>query len=236
MNKFGLFCALPLVFSTNAFGKTKKHKVSHQEASLLQMVNYDHYVSGDLGIALPQKLSNVDYDNYKPKNSFFYGLAIGTDYNKHFSYDLSFYRMNKFKFSKITSDGPSSGSSLATQNIVSTVGMVNGYGKYQNDTKFVPYFTLGFGGAYNQASNYNKPDHGIYYKGASKLNFGYNVGAGVEYQVLPRVTLAVSYRFFDLGKISTSSVVSTQFGEDVQEPIKSNLKAHTISLGIKYGF
>jgi opacity protein-like surface antigen len=76
--------------------------------------------------------------------------------------------------------------------------------------QFLPYVTGGVGIAFNHAANYNEtalagvtPRTNPAFDNNTDREFTYMVGAGVDWQVSPRVILSLGYEFQDLGSLSS---------------------------------
>jgi opacity protein-like surface antigen len=123
------------------------------------------------------------------------------------------------------------------QDINSTQLLVNGYFDLVNYCNFTPYVGAGLGVAYNQAKDYKLLANSAYQKGAHKTNFAWNIGAGAAYKFTQNFALDLSYKFHDLGKVRTSNrFVYVDGTTAVQRNIQSRLKAHAVTLGVRYTF
>ncbi len=197
--------------------------------------NQKKYVLIDLGVAYPSKLSN-DYGNQKPKSSFYYGIGIGSNFNRFLKIDVTLSQMDKFKFSKpvmnVLTDGVAT---PVAQDFTSTLLMLNGSVNYKYG-KMSPYLTAGLGVSYNQAKKWVTSQ--VVFDGANYLRFAWDLGLGVDYKINKITSVNLGYKYFSLGKAQTAAsatnVTNGQRSADV--PFSTNLKAQVISVGLKYSF
>jgi opacity protein-like surface antigen len=89
---------------------------------------------------------------------------------------------------------------------------------------FYPYISAGAGAVFNHGSDYDAtltsfdscqcsvtPSYDSY----THTSFSYNVGAGIDYDILPYLRLGVGYRYTDLGEaqIGQGELAGTEFSE-----------------------
>jgi len=72
---------------------------------------------------------------------------------------------------------------------------------------FRPYFALGLGAAFNNASSFDVtiPKYITFsrmYESYDATSFSYNVGLGLDYNINQYTRIGIGYRFADLGKVS----------------------------------
>ena len=128
---------------------------------------------------------------------------------------------------------------------------VNGYYDFHATEKIKPYVGAGMGLAYIKGDiNWSAADPAnppvIFYMNESESyrNFGYNLGAGLVYDLTQNIALDLGYRYTDLGKVilNTNNMVDASA---VRGPadlmggtsvIKTSLNSHEVLLGMKYTF
>ncbi|MCT4635526.1 MAG: acyloxyacyl hydrolase [Rickettsiales bacterium] len=159
-------------------------------------------------------------DNFKDSGSL--GVGLGKIINKNFLVDamVSYVPETDFDFT-------SSGNSDKYDSTVATTKlMLNG--TYLIDTpkeNVSPYVTVGLGTAYNQfditttrggtATKFDK----------SKLDFAYQVGAGVSYKLENDYRVSLGYRFADNGNTYKIDGVTSD-----------RLQSHSVVLGLRVPF
>lgn len=192
------------------------------------------YLKLDLGIALPAKLKGDAYANKKPDNSAHYGIGFGYKVHENVRADFTLSRMHNFKFSE-TLD-----SIAVKQNIHSNIGMLNFYGDLGNYSGIAPYVTAGIGFSHNKTKDFNFGNYGGYFKGAEKVNFAWNLGLGASYKMDENICLDLGYKYYDLGKITTADTMYGMYkgvkSLGYKPALTSKLKAHAITLGVRYNF
>jgi opacity protein-like surface antigen len=120
----------------------------------------------------------------------------------------------------------------------SWVGMVNGYVDFNGLMPgafgpFQPYVDAGIGGASNTIDTLYTPlGGGAALSGNTRTSLAFGLGAGVGYPITPNVTLDVAYRYLDLGEAETSN--SDAAG--AVTPLKTDVREHTVTLGMRYMF
>ncbi|PWY56333.1 hypothetical protein DGG96_03090 [Legionella qingyii] len=87
---------------------------------------------------------------------------------------------------------------------------------------FSPYINGGIGTSFNNISNYSEtafagvtPRVSAGYRNSNTSEFAYNVGAGVDVQILPQLFLSVGYIYQDLGPLSSGHGVNAWTGESL---------------------
>jgi opacity protein-like surface antigen len=130
---------------------------------------------------------------------------------------------------------------LSTQTDVRTwTFMANGYVDIPTSSAFTPYLGAGLG----VASNHLKP---VTYAfngtasatetGMTKTNFAWSLAAGVGYKLGSATTLDLGYRYLDAGDVASSGNITLVNGlTSTQPPVKSKLKAHELTMGIRLSF
>jgi opacity protein-like surface antigen len=184
----------------------------------------------DLGYAMPTSLGGTSYGKKRPSNSLAYGGGLGWTFNKNVRADLNLAHYNKFKYSHTVRN------KKVKQDFDNTALMLNGYFDVAQSSfaNAIPYITAGLGGSYNHAKDYVMEGVGTS-KGASSLQFAWNVGAGLAFKI-ERVHLDIGYRYNDFGRANTSKTATARGRLYEVSPVKARLKAHTISAGFRFNF
>lgn len=72
--------------------------------------------------------------------------------------------------------------------------------QYPNDSGFLPYINLGFGGGWNYFNigsiNYNQPGYTTISGTGRDLNNAYQISAGVRYRIYEQFSLTLAYKFY----------------------------------------
>ncbi len=87
---------------------------------------------------------------------------------------------------------------------------------------FSPFVNGGIGSSFNNVSNYNEkalagvtPRVSPAFRDSNTSEFAYNIGAGIDVQLLPQFILSVGYIYQDLGPISSGNGVDTWSGQSL---------------------
>ncbi len=197
--------------------------------------NHSPYLRADLGYAIPGKLKNYEfYNNKKPNEAWVYGVGAGYIINNNFRGDLTLTRMQDFKFSKNINDAEGDVYSIQ-QKFSNTLLMLNGYFDIKKYNNFVPYVTIGLGTSYNEVGDYRETKSGYYTKSGTRASFAWDIGAGVSYHLSRNVVLDLNYKYYDLGKIQTSSIGSADH-LCFTPAIKAHFSTQVINFGVRYNF
>lgn len=220
------------------------------------------YVRGDVGVAMPNKLSRFQipgencapitmYDTKVPSTAMF-DAAVGYNYNDYLRSDIMLLRLDRLKVSKTREDSNSTcrlrhGDS---QSIYSTAMMMNGYVDFKRHERFIPYITAGIGVVYNKSDTYSvrvldgsgnitsRTD----IKGNGKFALAWSIGAGITYKICDNKTIDFAYRYFDLHKVQNSKEALINGrnrlipGAGTVVAPHTSLRAHTFTVGIRHYF
>jgi len=162
------------------------------------------------------------------------GIAVGVRIAPALRFDISFDHTATSNVRWAYGTG-SAGFDLSTSQV-----MVNGYLDlapiFQRGTfgPLNPYLTAGVGQSWNKNGDY-KCSPGIctqdlpYLNGATEKSLAWQVGAGLQWQIAPRIILDASWKYLDLGK--------TRGRDDFTPGLESwglngDLAAHRFALGI----
>jgi opacity protein-like surface antigen len=161
-------------------------------------------------------------------NSDIFDVGLGARLLPYLRWDATMSYLPSMKFS---------GSGNAAH-MNSWVGMVNGYIDLNGLMPlpfgpFQPYVDAGLGAASNTVDTLDTSlGGGTAINGNTRTSFAYGLGAGVGYPVAPNVTLDVAYRYLDLGEAETGA--SDTAG--AVAPLKTDLREHTVTMGLRYMF
>ena len=206
---------------------------------LLASAEANPYVRLDLGGGFPTKLKGDDYANKKPNNSLAFGVGAGYKFDENFRVDLNYLRANNFKFSHdITVNNVPS---AISQKFHSNVAILNAYFDVGDYNGFTPYLTAGIGMAHNVAKDYEVVNKNTNVKetlkGDKKNNLAWNIGAGASFQVVDNTHIDISYKYYYLGKVTTSTNAIDNYGNNFDNLAAStSLRAHAVTVGLRYTF
>jgi opacity protein-like surface antigen len=149
-----------------------------------------------------------------------------------FRWDATLSYIPSMDFSGTIEGGPGG---LATANVDSLVGMVNGYvdlaGLGYSFGPFQPYLDGGIGGASNHLHTMDTTTAGII-GGDTNTSFAWGIGGGVGMPLSPRTTLDVSYKYLDLGEARSSSTDTL----GTIQPLKADVRTNLVMAGLRYAF
>jgi opacity protein-like surface antigen len=161
-----------------------------------------------------------------------FDVGVGWRTLPWFRWDATLSYIPSMDFSGTIEGGPGG---LATGDVDSLVGMVNGYldfaGLGYSFGPFQPYLDGGIGGASNHLHNLDTTTAGII-GGDTNTSFAWGLGAGVGVPLSPRTTLDVSYKYLDLGDVRSGSVDSL----GSIQPLKADVRTNLVLAGLRYTF
>lgn len=130
--------------------------------------------------------------------------------------------------------------------------MLNGYYDFKNSSRFTPYISAGAGLAYTELTTSTQMTGNVTVENNSasskKTHFAWAVGAGVSYELTPRLSLDLTYRYLNAGKTSTtnhyktdvsttdSSDTTTTRTDYLNKENKVKVDAHDLTFGLRYSF
>lgn len=226
--KIGLFCALMSGLAWPALA-------SPPPPVPLGQIGF--YIKAEGGGAIPLKLKDPEYyKNKKPGNSGIYGAGAGFQLNKYIRVEASYNKIDQFRFHQTFSEGVNA--SRVKQKITSDLAMINAYIDIAEFNGFIPNVTAGVGTSHNKAGKYMYLDLDAFLESKAKNSFAWNIGAGVSKRICELMSVDVGYKYFDLGKLTSTKdlYISDQFIDSDQERIKAKLKAHAVMLGFRIHF
>jgi opacity protein-like surface antigen len=124
--------------------------------------------------------------------------------------------------------------------------MANVYYDFKNTSDFTPYVSAGIGASFNKldVTEYQNIISSSASANDKKTDFAWSVGVGVNYALNKDLDLDLGYRYVDLGKVNTSTVIGWNgyyangvniLGATVSD-YEAKLKSHDFSLGLRYKF
>jgi len=228
-------------------------------ASLLSAVSsyaiaasYDYSISAQVGSAIVASKLNQSSANgsnavltfKKPlKNSVIYNISVSTRAYDTISLALELSHAPKHKFS--SSIGPIKGLRVLSFTNVSTTSLfLNSlYHVEALKYRFTPYVGLGIGYSANRMGHIHQrtpavaggsviAEHNEIRKRSRK--FAWQAILGVLLPVNERINIDFSYRYRDLGKVSTGSKYDPEYG--YRPTLEGRLKTSNIMIGVAYKF
>lgn len=176
----------------------------------------------DIGGARPTQLGNsasfpLGYStfSYFPSNNNDNATIYGISFNKIFSiaplYSVqvgaSYHHLSNMDVQGILMQGisPPYYQANYSYKIYSTQYLIDAKLRRQFYTRFFPYLYLGLGVASNRASNFttNVPAYLTVtpnYSDNTLRSFSYSLGAGIDFMIMPQLSVGLGYRFINLGK------------------------------------
>jgi opacity protein-like surface antigen len=137
----------------------------------------------------------------------FIGLETPASFHQHWQLGLGINQEGNFHPKGILTQGANVGPQNMynyTYNIVSRQVLLEGKLFLAERKMLHPYVLLGMGGAFNTASDFQTsvPDYLAFtreYDDKTTSNFSYQVGLGIDVEVIPNLRLGLGYRFADMG-------------------------------------
>ncbi len=195
--------------------------------------DFEQYVSGKgvLRYGTYKVQSNEDHEQFKESKSvaglrLAYGLSFPMGEN-HLRAELEYGLNGTQKMDKTLDDG-----NVQLKNRMKSQSlMANVYYDFNTGTRFTPYVGAGLGYAHlkNEVGMTDHEDSEHYSISKSKGNFAWNVSVGASYAVDKNLSLDLSYRFTDYGKVKFNATA-----ENVRATAK--LRANELNFGVRYNF
>ena len=228
-----------------------------------------YYGKVEAGGTVYTKLSDqtFKFTNSKVDKGYAIGAEAGYRFDNNLRLGLNFgYQQNKSPSrtqAEVTGTNPVPKLDFKMGKIKSGSAILNIYYDFKELTpNLTPYLTIGLGAARNKVSKssvmYDEKDEGtiigglvmpsmstqgkssVNYKSNSKSNFAWNAGFGGLYKIDTNLHLDVSYKYKDLGKVSTSVVddLNRQAANELKlaKNYTSKLRSHNVMLGVIYSF
>jgi len=196
------------------------------------------YVSGFLGISVPQNVDVTGFDaniDINERVEFDPGVNIGGTGG----YDFGFIRLEgelSYKYSNISMVSEKSGGDTFA-NTDGGVGvfafMANGFFDLHNDSPVTPYIGGGIGFATLHlddtfATQRSTGNRVLLYPSGDATVFAYQVGAGLEIALSRRLSLDLGYRYFATDK--------ARFDNDVYTTTNLKFESHNFAAGVRVKF
>jgi opacity protein-like surface antigen len=214
------------------------------------------YIRGDVGGAFSQDATLKDVDSASANaffgpggestgdvgNSVIFGAGVGYRFTPILRTDVTLSYLPSLKFK-------------GTDNLVggteefdvhSLNGMLNGYLDIAGFAprmfgRFQPYIVGSVGFARNETDAVSTTVAGVTLNspGDTHTDFAWGAGAGLGYAITPNIVLDVGYKYLDLGELRTGTGAVTFGGASTglsTDAAKADLKVHTVTLGVRFGF
>ncbi|OSL96384.1 outer membrane protein [Escherichia coli] len=224
-----------------------------------------YYLSGKAGMSLNHLSEqsghvNIDDSNLwlgqgnQNKPSFIGAIAGGydfrTDYDIPVRTELEYASRSQFRHSGNrqfqADDGDAVTASKADKYSIQTL-MLNAYYDFYNGSNFTPYVSVGLGLArikqHADASvwlNDDTTDNLLLYSSSNKNKFAWSVGAGTDWRITDNLSTDISYRYLNMGTVSTRQTAQFDDEEDsigsAEYSTHARLNTHEFLLGLRYIF
>jgi len=119
--------------------------------------------------------------------------------------------------------------------VASGVFLANGYVDLGTWYGMTPFIGAGVGAARHRFSDINDASFG-YGKQTSQTNLAWAVMAGVGFNVTPNLKLEVSYRYLDMGKLTSGAITCGDIAPCWFERQSFRLASNDIRIGFRYMF
>ncbi len=207
----------------------------------------DYYVSGQVGAALAQgKLTSENLlegsgsGKKSLNNAAVFDVIVGRNINSNLSAELEV-AYSKHKFAR-KNTGLTNDINISTK-ISSVSSFVNGSYKFENlNIGVIPYVTAGIGFSSNKTDKINYNYNSILYTTKNKTinNFVWQVGVGALIPVNENISINLSCKYRDLGKVASVSNVydNTNKVEDNlgSKALKGRIHSVNLLAGISLSF
>ena len=212
------------------------------------------YLSGDVGVAFPERANFSDVDPNAPNAAFgpgvrsfgdmdhsvVFGGGIGYRWTPVFRTDLTLSYMPSLHFTGGDNAGRGSTSSA---DIKPLVGLANVYVDLDglmpgSFGRFQPYLGVGAGVARNEIGTFNTTVSGanVAIAGATRTGFAWGGTVGVAYKLADHVLLDFFYKYFDVGEIRSGTRASVGGTTVAIGAVKADSDIHTVNLGVRFEF
>jgi opacity protein-like surface antigen len=179
-------------------------------------------------------------------DSAFAGAGVGYQFNNWFRFDVTAEYRTAAQYSAIQSYGnlwnlPCGARcyDLYHGEHSAAVFLANAYFDLGTWYGITPYIGGGVGAGVNWLQNFYdisaQPAGGFgFAQNRMPTNFAWQIGAGLAYNVSPNLKLEVGYRYLDLGKMSTGTIICQGGGGCPGEVQSFYLASHDVRLGFRY--
>jgi opacity protein-like surface antigen len=176
------------------------------------------------------------------------GLGVGYYFNDWMRFDLTGEYRGRANFhgSEIYSIGGGYATDEYSGSKSEWLVLANAYADLGTWHNFTPFVGVGFGFARVGLFNFQDACHGCggnpanngisFADDGSKWNFAWALHAGVSYKISRNFAVELSYRYLDMGKATTGSIVSYDFAQTLPGSTFDRLTSHDIRLGLRMNF
>ena len=222
------------------------------------------YLRGDVGVGIndlrtrsstfDSPVPDVRYEDSSITDSPIIDIGVGYRFNNYFRADITGeyrgtaeFRANESYNSGYFIDG-SGGRSYDNYDahIRAVVGLINGYVDVGTWYGVTPFVGAGVGVANVQVKGLTDISYGGYdgfgdggggiAPTRSQTNFAFAAMAGLDFAVTPNVTLELSYKYLNMGNVSSGAINCLSAPSCPNEVQHYHLQANDIRLGFRYTF
>jgi len=204
------------------------------------------YIEGKVGLSKPRNIKpdlnnpdNTDFVGAKLKNSALYSINVGYNINDRFSLGLSIGYNSSFKYNSLVQDTKDN-NFTSTGKIKALTTILNGYyNLLDSSNMIIPYVGAGVGFSRNTLTDrivFKNDNYFKTMKGASKTNFAWNLIAGGLINTNKNTQVILEYNYMDFGKIKSGTIDVFPNENYPRAMTKTNLRAHSLMIGLRYRF
>ncbi|KTD41582.1 outer membrane protein [Legionella parisiensis] len=191
------------------FPDLNSHMKVNNDSGFPEPFDYDRYsITNDNGGVIAASVGRRWQNNNFWLPSYSLGLFWQYFFKTHINGEITLYSLPEFTNYNYNLD--------FTSNLLLASGKIS---LFQYGI-FSPYINGGIGSSFNNVSNYSeKAFSGVTarvspgFRSSNTSEFAYNVGAGIDMQILPQLILSVGYLYQDLGPISSGNGIDTWTGQ-----------------------
>ncbi len=193
----------------------------------------DNFVTLRVGIDQPT-VSENNANIANVKTTYVGGIEVGRKFLDRFAVSLEYSHRGKSDF-MIDNDSATEESIASKWAAKSDAVMVNLSADLIQDSKITPYVKAGIGLSKNKAYSFNTSEGGtpLTYNQKNTTKFAWQVGLGMNLSTSQMIDTDITYMFTNRGKINT---YSTQIENANKQPKYTQLKDHSVTIGIKIKF
>ncbi|MDO9414470.1 MAG: porin family protein [Pseudolabrys sp.] len=212
------------------------------------------YLRGDIGFS-NQKVNKLTNPTSAPpilSSNFGFdaaptlGLGIGYYFNDWARFDVTGEYRGRANFHghEIYATTPSPSTDEYSGSKSEWLFLLNGYVDLGTWNKVTPFVGAGVGMSRNTISSFKDQCHacggtpgftGVSFADErSKWNFAWALHAGLAYKVSKNFAVELSYRYLDLGKAETGSIVSYDGSQTLAGSTFDKLTSHDVRLGVRF--
>lgn len=212
------------------------------------------YLRGDIGFSNQQvkRLTNPASTLPMVASSYGFdaaptiGLGIGYYYNDWLRFDVTGEYRGRANFhgSEIYDAGAGNSTDEYTGSKSEWLFLFNGYVDLGTWNRVTPFVGAGIGVSRNTTHNFKDVCHGCggnpanngvaFASDTSKWNMAWALHAGLSYKVSRNFIVELSYRYLDMGKAETGSIISYDFTQTLPGSTFDRLTSHDVRLGLRF--